>query len=274
MGVLGEGGYKIVYRSKINNNIEALKVVHIPKDPIDKTVEEVNTRRLLREIQLLDEFKTPFLVKLGSLAPKAIRIDSADYVVYSEEILAGQSIRQRIQTKSRPNLRALATIAHCCMLAIDEMWAQNVIHRDIKPDNIIASGNEERPYILLDLGVAFIVGGTPLTRDPRMMPGTLYYLAPEMLEPNFRESFDLRADLYALGLTLYEYAVGSNPFRRREDAQYTTIQRICLETPAPLNSLRQDLPADLCHTIDQLLKKRPALRPNIRNIQRGIEAYL
>jgi len=274
MEELGEGGFKIVYRSKINDKIEALKVVHIPNDPLDKHLKEDNTRRLVREIQLLNRFETPYLVKLGSLAPMEIKIGTADYVVYSEEMLEGQSIRQRIHAKVHPDLRELATIGRCCLLAIDEMWAQNVIHRDIKPDNIIASGDDERPFVLLDLGVAFIVGGTPLTRDPRGVPGTLYYLAPEMLEQNFRESFDLRADMYALGLTLYEYAAGENPFMRREDAQYTTMHRICLEPVPPLLSKRPDLPPEFCRTIDQLLKKRPALRPNIRNVIRGMEAHL
>lgn len=274
MEELGAGGFKIVFRSKINRKTEALKVVYIPSDPSDEHIKEDNTRRLVREIQLLNRFNTPYLVKLGSLAPKEIKIGTADYVVYSEEMLEGQSIRQRIHAKVQPNLHELAIIGRCCLLAIREMWEHNVIHRDIKPDNIIASNEDERPFILLDLGVAFIVGGTPLTRDPRGVPGTLYYLAPEMFEQNFRESFDLRADMYALGLTLYEYAIGENPFMRREDAQFTTMHRICVEPVPPLRTKRPDLPAEFCSTIDQLLKKRPALRPNIRNVIRGMEAHL
>ena len=157
--------------------------------------------------------------------------------------------------------------------AVDELWQSNVVHRDIKPDNVMALSDDKRPYVLLDLGVAFVVGGTPLTRDPRNVHGTLYYLAPEMLEPSFRENLDLRADLYAVGLTLYEYACGANPFMRREDAQYTTIQRIYRDTPTPLHELRSDLPVEFCKMIDQLLKKRPALRPNIGNLKRKMEEF-
>jgi len=87
------------------------------------------------------------------------------------------------------------------------------------------------------MGIAFVVGGTRLTLDSRDVPGTLYYIAPEMLDTNFRQSLDYRADLYTIGLTLYEYATGMNPFARRDEAQYTTLYRIKHDTPpTPFNT--------------------------------------
>ena len=68
------------------------------------------------------------------------------------------------------------------------------------------------------------------------IPGTLYYLAPEMLRRGFRQNIDYRADLYAIALTAYEYSSGINPFRRG-DAVYTTMTRIAKDKPEPLDEL-------------------------------------
>jgi serine/threonine protein kinase len=158
--------------------------------------------------------------------------------------------------------------------AVLELASINVIHRDIKPDNIIRTGNPMRPYVLLDLGIAFQLGGTRITRNSARIPGTLYYIAPEMLDQEFRQNLDYRADLYTIGLTLYEFASGDNPFAYRGDPQFTTLYRIKTQRPKPLRELRSDLPAELCRVIDQLMKKLPALRPaNFDQLIREMERY-
>ena len=272
--LLGEGGYKMALMAIINGIEEALKVVHIPHDPEDESVQDENIRRLMREVRILGSCESPFLVKLGSLSPKKLEIEGEILVVYSEEVLSGDSLRDRIRAGNRPDISELATTACCCLDAIEELWNVNVVHRDIKPDNLIRLGFIERPCVMLDLGVAFVVGGTPLTRDPRMLQGTRYYLAPEMLEPDFRSNLDYRADMYALALTLYEYASGTNPFMLKQDAVYSTLQRIHSNTPQSLSELRPDLPSAFCRVVDQLLRKRPALRPNISIVRKIREANL
>ncbi len=112
----------------------------------------------------------------------------------------------------------------------------------------------------MDLGIAFIVGGTRYTRDSAVVPGTLYYIAPEMLDVNFRQNLDYRADLYTVGLVLYEFSSAIQPFAKREDP-YTTLYRIKTMRPDPLHTLRNDLPENFCRLVDQLIKKRPAIRP-------------
>ena len=74
----------------------------------------------------------------------------------------------------------------------------------------------DRSYVLLDLGIAFSIVDTPLTFDPshRLPPGTYQYIAPEILQPNFRESLDFRSDVYAAALTVYEYAAGQHPLAK------------------------------------------------------------
>jgi len=271
---LGEGGFKVVYRAQVGGHEEALKLVRIPRDPSDPTVEEENTRRIRREIEILGRCTSPYLVKLGRLPPTDCHIGEEGYVYYSEELVAGESLRGRIQAGHRPAQAELAELGLCLLSAIDELSDLNVIHRDIKPDNVLATGMSERPYVLLDLGIAFIIGGTRVTPDSRAILGTLYYIAPEMLDANFRQSLDYRADLYTIALTLYEYASGTNPFARRGDPQYTTLYRIKRYQPPALASLRQDLDVTFCRLIDQLLRKLPALRPaNITGLIGRMEGY-
>jgi serine/threonine-protein kinase len=271
---IGSGGFKVVYKGLISGRIEALKLVQIPADENDSTVRDENLRRIVRELDILAKCASPYLVKLGSIMPRPCEIDGIEYVIYSEEYLSGETLREMILTDHRPTKEELAELAICLVKAVRELSGINVIHRDIKPDNIIKSGNPIRPYVLLDLGIAFQIGGTRITRDSARIPGTLYYIAPEMLDQGFRQSLDYRADLYTIALTLYEFASGDNPFAHRGDPQFTTLYRIKTEKPKPLWDLRNDLPNQLCKLIDQLMRKIPALRPaNFERLISQMEAY-
>lgn len=258
---IGSGGFKIVYKAFINGSMEAFKIVQIPSDPNDPDVKTENLKRICREVDIIGRCNTPYLVRLGSIKCHECRIDSNDYVVYSEEFIGGESLRQIMATGHRPDSDELITLSKCLLLALKELNKQKVIHRDIKPDNIIRTNMPDRPFVLLDLGIAFQIGGTNLTRDPQRIPGTLYYIAPEMLEMGFRQDLDYRADLYTIGLTLYEYSSGINPFARQGDQQFNTLYRIKNENPKPLLQLRSDLLVPFCTLIDGLMKKLPALRP-------------
>ena len=201
-------------------------------------------------------------MKLGSIVPRPAQIGSEGYVLYSEEFIPGRYLRELINRGHRPTAQELATVGVCLLHAVGELSAMNVIHRDIKPENIMQAELPGRRYIVLDLGIAFQVGGAPITRDAGRIPGTLYSIAPEMLDVGFRQNLDYRADLYTIGLTLYEYASGRNPFKDPSDPPFSTLYRIKTLTPAPLASHRPDLPNEFCGLVNQLMKKIPALRPS------------
>lgn len=271
---IGSGGFKVVYKAQIDSEIEAVKLVQIPSDENDRTIQDENLRRIVREVDILAKCASPYLVKLGSILPRECEVDGVEYVIYSEEYIPGETLRKMIKAGHLPTKEELAELAICMFKAILELAGMNVIHRDIKPDNIIKSNDPKRPYILLDLGIAFQIGGTRLTHDSARIPGTLYYIAPEMLDQGFRQSMDYRADLYTTALTLYEFASGDNPFARRGDPQFTTLYRIKTIKHRPLQELRNDLPTSICKLIDQLMKKIPALRPaNIEQLINQLEAY-
>ena len=271
---IGSGGFKVVYKALVSGKIEAVKLVQIPSDESDETVRDENLRRIVRELDILSKCMSPYLVKLGSIAPRACEINALEYMVYSEEYIPGDSLREMILKDYRPGRHELAELGACMLKAVQELASMDVIHRDIKPDNIISTNDSIRPYVLLDLGIAFQVGGTRITRNSARIPGTLYYIAPEMLDQGFRQNLDYRADLYAAALTLYEFASGDNPFAHRGDPQFTTLYRIKTQRPKPLRGLRSDLPAEMCSLIDQLMRKLPALRPaNLNQLIGEMERY-
>ncbi|MBL7181310.1 MAG: serine/threonine protein kinase [Desulfobacterales bacterium] len=271
---IGSGGFKVVYKAQVKGKIEAVKLVQIPSDENDRTIRDENLRRIVREVDILAKCSSPYLVKLGSILPRECEVDEVEYVIYSEEYIPGETLRKMILAGQRPTKEDLAELAICTFKAVRELSGMNVIHRDIKPDNIIKSNDLKRPYILLDLGIAFQIGGTRLTRDSARIPGTLYYIAPEMLDQRFRQNLDYRADLYTIALTLYEFASGDNPFAHRDDPQFTTLYRIKTIKPRPLQEFRNDLPTPMCKLIDQLMRKIPALRPaNIEQLIKQVEAY-
>jgi serine/threonine protein kinase len=263
LSFLAQGGFKAVYKGTVQGRTEAIKVVFIPPADIDSEEERSEIiGRVRREIEALNKCLSPHIVRLGSLLPQLIQIDGRDYLIYSEEFLEGDNLRSKLKQAYKPNFRELKQLATSLFEAIQVLKAQDLIHRDIKPDNIIALQDQARPFVILDLGIAFKLHGSALTRNPMYRPGTLPYMAPEMFNPRFRETLDFRSDLYSAGVTLYEYASGTHPIVKRGEDDYTTMYRILNTTPVSLASHRSDLPKDFCITVDQLIKKLPALRPS------------
>jgi len=149
----------------------------------------------------------------------------------------------------------------------------NLIHRDIKPANVLALDNPDRPYVVLDLGIAFKLDSTAITKDPNAIVGTLLYMPPETFHENSHQQIDYRGDLYSAALTTYEFASGVHPLIQGGKNDPSTLLRILTVNPIPLISYRQDLPEPFCRIIDQLIKKIPALRPsNIEALIKKVEA--
>ncbi len=109
----------------------------------------------------------------------------------------------------------------------------------------------------------------------RYPPATYRYLAPEMSNPHFRSNLDYRSDLYSAALTVFEYAAQEHPLAKSGDDLINTISRAVREPPKQLKNFRNGFNSGFCKLIDQLLKKKPALRPaNIKQLIKSLDKIL
>ncbi len=268
-----EGSYKTVYRVNVNSRIEALKVLYVPEiKGDDNLVQQENyIKRINREFKLLESLQSPYVVKLGSIKQRTIKLSNRKYLIYSEELVGGNPLDKMISEKYIPTMKEAAQLLFCGLDVIKEIWTYKTIHRDIKPGNIMFTGNKTRPYVILDFGIAFIIGDTLLTLVGNT-PCTPAYIAPEMLKSGFRDNIDFRVDMFSLGVTAYEFTSGVHPFIK--DNQYNTFKSIAEDNAKPLTELREDLPHEFCLLIDQLLKKKSSLRPNINILINKMKDFL
>lgn len=270
---LGEGGFKAVYRATIQGRTEAVKVIYIPPEAEENGTRQEVIARVRREIDALGCCRTNRLVALGSLALEVLVIESREYLIYSEELLPGESLRRRVQ--DTPGREALISLMRCLMEALQAIEQSGHIHRDIKPDNVMVTGLPDRPFVVLDLGIAFKMRGTELTARGAGPPGTVIYMAPELFQPQYKDVLDIRSDIYSAGVTVFEYASGQHPFYRRAERDYTTVYRILNQPPVRLKDLRGDLPEPFCRMVDRCFRRLPALRyPNPTAVLRELEAMI
>ncbi len=272
---INHGGYKTVYKASLGSTNEAFKLVYLasssPEDEERDAYRKENLARIKREIELLSLCRVPELVKLGSIKPRIIMIDSNEYIGYSEELINGQDLRTIIRHRGPgPDESESKKLMKCLLLAIKELWTTfRIVHRDIKPANIMKTANPSRLFVLLDLGIAFGLLDTQITRDPALIPCTIRYMPPEMAKPDFRKNLDFRSDLYSSALTVFEFSAHIHPLARSIDDPVDTISQAINMPPRMLKDEKPDYGTAFCNLVNQMLKKQPMLRPS--NIDALIE---
>jgi len=262
LSYVATGGFKVVFRGVYDSGrVEAIKAIYIPSEA-DGFAPEQSAQlvaRAQREIVVLRSCQPLCIVKLGSVEPRPITIGAHTYLVYSEEFLPGQPMSGLINQQQPPDFGMLKSVFSFLIDVIREMVRLEYLHRDIKPGNIMVTGLPDRPYVILDLGIAYKVQGTELTQG-MTPPGTRSYMAPELFMPNYKDVMDFRCDLYSAGLTVYVLASGIHPFAPKPEDEVATVVRVVTQRPPPLETLRPDLPVVFCRIIDRCIKKNLALR--------------
>jgi len=191
------------------------------------------------------------------------RDDDAVYLV--SELVDGPTLAELLRTgdlSDRDVLRMGATL--CGALA--HAHTRHVIHRDVKPSNIICPDVDEGlpTAKLTDFGIARMADYDVLTRTGDII-GTLAYMAPEQSRG---EKITGAADVYALGVVLYEALAGVNPIRAGNPA--ATARRVGMRL-APLGRVRRDLPTELCRAIDSAVAVEPPARTGLGALRRALE---
>jgi len=193
--------------------------------------------------------------------------DEGAYLV--SELVRGTTLDELLQA-GRLSDRDVLTIGIALCDALSHAHSEGVVHRDVKPSNILVPARpttRDQVAKLTDFGVARVLGGDSLTRTGDVV-GTAAYMAPEQAEG--REA-GAAADLYALALVLYEALTGLNPIRTGALAQ--NARRLATHLP-PLRRQRRDLPRELGQGIDQALRPRARERGSIEHLRAALTASL
>jgi serine/threonine protein kinase/class 3 adenylate cyclase len=249
---IGEGGMGVVYRAW-DTRLE--RMVALKLLPHDALRSDQSRARLLREARIASALNHPNIATIYGL-------EQADgQEIIAMEFVQGQTLRQRLRSGPM-DLRDALDIAVAVADALGEAHAGGVVHRDIKPDNIILTPRGH-PKVM-DFGLAKLVrprradsegsAATKLTAEGIAM-GTVAYMSPEQ---TLGREVDARADVFSFGLVLYEMLTHQAAFSG--DSDVDILYDILHKQPRPISELNPDVPADLQAIVDRCTAKEPAGR--------------
>jgi serine/threonine-protein kinase len=214
----------------------------------------ISAARFEREIRVAARLQHPHIVPLLAAGL------AGEVLYYTMPLVEGESLRERLDRQHELPVAEAARLLRDVADALAYAHRGGVVHRDIKPDNILLSN---RHAMVTDFGVARAlseaVGAATVTRTG-MAVGTPAYMAPEQAAGDVE--IDHRADLYALGVVAYEMLAGQPPFRG------TTFQALVAAqltaSPAPLTDARPSVAAEFAAVVHRCLEKRAADRSRMR----------
>jgi serine/threonine-protein kinase len=169
------------------------------------------------------------------------------------EYVRGRSLQDRLDKNGPLGVAEALRIGMQAAAGLAAAHAQGLVHRDVKPANILLENGVERVK-LTDFGLARAVTDACLTQSG-VITGTPHYMSPEQARG---EAVDHRADLFSLGATLYAACAGHPPFRA--DTPLAVLRRVCDDIPKPLRAVNPDVPPWLEGIVDTLMAKQPAAR--------------
>jgi serine/threonine protein kinase len=169
------------------------------------------------------------------------------------QYIAGRSLQQRIDAEGSLDLKEILRIGMQTASGLAAAHAQGLVHRDVKPSNILLENGIQRVK-LTDFGLARAVDDASLTQSGAIA-GTPQYMAPEQANG---DAVDYRADLFSLGSVMYAMCVGHSPFRA--STTMGVLKRVCHDPARPIQELNADIPDWLCAIIMKLLAKKPEER--------------
>lgn len=247
--LLGSGGMGQVYLAtdaKLNRKV-ALKIL-----PPEFVTDIERAIRFEREAQVLSSLNHPNLVTIYEVG----QLEGTHFIAM--EFIEGRTLRE--MTDGGMKLKDALSIAVQVAEALAAAHAAGIIHRDIKPDNIMVRNDGYAK--VLDFGLAKLNEVRSSTTDagadytqPGIVMGTLAYMSPEQATG---EAIDQRTDIWSLGVVLYELLTGETPFR--QDVRLATINAILNTDPDSVRSSNAALPADLDRIISRALEKDRELR--------------
>jgi eukaryotic-like serine/threonine-protein kinase len=242
--VIGRGGMGIVLRAFDDklHRVAAIKVMapHMPANGAAR-------KRFVREARAAAAVRDEHVVGIYAVE------ETAEAPYLAMEYIAGVSLQERLDRSGPLEVKEILRIGLQAASGLAAAHAQGLIHRDVKPANILLENHVERVKIT-DFGLARAVDDASLTQEG-VVAGTPQYMAPEQARG---EALDHRADLFSLGSVLYALCTGHPPFRAENTL--AVLKRVCEDTPRPIREINPDVPEWLVEIIAQLQAKDPAER--------------
>jgi tRNA A-37 threonylcarbamoyl transferase component Bud32 len=256
--LVGHGGMSSVYKARdslLERNV-ALKVLHEQYNADEEFVE-----RFKREARSVAQLQHPNIVTVIDRGEE----DGRQYIVF--EYIDGENLKELLVRQSRLDVREALEIAVEVARALAFAHQHGLVHRDVKPQNVLLNGDGRAK--VTDFGIARSVDVEGMT-STGMVLGTSNYIAPEQASG---EPVDAHTDVYALGVVLYEILAGEVPF---PGESFVAVAMKHVHEPAPnLLEKRPDVPLRVATAVDRALEKRPEERfPTMDAFAAELEACL
>jgi TolB-like protein/Tfp pilus assembly protein PilF/predicted Ser/Thr protein kinase len=241
---LGRGGMAVVYRGR---DLRLDRPVAIKVFDLEQRGED-ERQRFLREIRVAARLQHPNILPVHESG------EAEGLVFYVMPYVAGATLRERLEREGPLPVGDAVRIGREVAEALHHAHEAGIVHRDIKPDNIMLSGGVA---VVADFGIARALeqGGSALT-DAGLAVGTPNYMSPE--QATAQPNVDGRADLYALGCVLYEMLAGSPPFSG--PTAQAVMARHTVDVVPPIRTVRAEVPEALEAAVVKALAKMPADR--------------
>jgi serine/threonine protein kinase len=267
--LIGRGGMGVVFEAR-HERIGQRAAIKLLRPEKRTDVSSSALRRFLLEARALSRLSHPGLVRVFDCGETPT---SGPWIAM--EYVDGESLRDRL-VRLRDEGRRMALgdalrIARQIASAVAAIHEASIVHRDLKPDNIMMVADEEAPsgerIKLLDFGIAKLLDGEASNTTEGAVLGTAGYMAPEQCAGV--AEIDGRADVYALGVLLYELLAGARPFSGNA---FSIMQQHVFDAPPPIESRAPGLPEGLPGLISAMLAKDPSKRPGIHALVEQLRA--
>ncbi len=252
---VGAGGMGVVYRA-VDERLGRNVVLKMLSDA--HTLDRMAVQRLIREARAVSALNHPNIVTVHEI----VQTESSCFIVM--EYVEGETLREIAGEPSSPEL--VVSLGRQMAQALAVAHAAGIIHRDVKPENIMVRADG---YVkVLDFGLARLVPSQSMQltaetiSDSRLLIGTARYMSPEQTHGRAVSS---ASDVFSLGLVLYELTTGRHPFMA--DSQISILHAISSQPPLLPSRLNPQVPADLEGLIIQMLEKDPRLRPSAAEVE-------
>ena len=242
---IGSGAMGVVYRARFVKNDRKVALKLLPKEI---AANATLAARFQREMEILKDLRHPNIVHcFGGTC-------EGDQWFYAMELIEGGSLHGLLIDQGKLPWRQVIEFAEQVCATLDYAHARGVIHRDIKPGNLLLTKTGK--IKLADFGLALVAAETRLTSAGKTM-GSIHYMAPEQIQG--KPPLSNRTDLYALGCVMFELLTGRPPFTG--DAMAEILQQHLKKLPPNVTAVALDCPKELEAIIGDLLEKSAESRP-------------